>query len=225
MKTTRFIFGLSVRFLTLCCLVCFSACSLIDEHYAEPCNSHAYSKVILPDYISSRFIPGSPVRLGVIPFSVQENLAPNGPERPGIGNEIAWKLQANLLHSGDIPIVELFNRQDWPGKKEEFFTGNFGAISIAREAGFDLLLVGYLEPLTSLDSMTAYVKIIEAESGMTLYYGKTKVTTYQTELQHARGMLLLEDYRPPTVYGEILTTRLAQCIADSILNQELPDDL
>ena len=209
-----------VKLMTLSAALLLSACSLIHERYAETCNSHAYTRTVLADYISSRYPTGSPVRMGVIPFSVPANVAAYNTERPGWGSALAWKTQANLLRSAQLPIVEILNRQDWPGKKEEFFTGNFGAIANAREAGYDLALVGYLEPMRSMDSLTAYAKVIETDSGITLYYGKSMVNTYKPEVQSLQESLGLEDRNPSLSYSEDLADELADCIVKSILEEQ-----
>src|SRR4051812_36516187 len=131
----------NVKILTALAGFCLCSCSFLYNRYAESCNSHAYLQRGLYAYINSRYHYNSPVRMAIIPFSVPANISADNSERPGLGNELAWKIHAQLLATGQIPIVEVLNRQDWPNKKEEFFTGNFGAIAMAREAGYDLLMV------------------------------------------------------------------------------------
>ena len=209
-----------VILLTLSCSVLLSACSLIGEHYAETCNSRAYTRNILSDYITSRFPSNAPVRMAIIPFSVAANVSTYGDERPGLGNILSWKVHQYILASQTIPIVEVLNRQDWPGKKEEFFTGNFGAISRAREAGYDLVLIGYLESLKSMDTMTAYTKVIDVESGITLWYGQSTSSTYRPDIKRARYGLRLEPSRPDMLFTDDLVGGLAQCIAAAVTSEE-----
>jgi hypothetical protein len=212
--------SLTVNLLTLALASLLSGCSLIwNEHYSTPCNSHAYTRLIVTDYISTRYHSNAPVRTAVIPFSVPANLSAYDAERPGLGNELAWKVQAELLHSGGLPIVEVLNRQDWPGKKEEFFTGNFGAIAQAREAGYDLLLVGYLESIRSADSLAVYTKLIESESGMTIWYGRTEISTIEPDEQRLRSFFRVEDRRPSALYLAPMVDRLSQCLAQAITSE------
>lgn len=208
--------------LGLASLLCsLAACSLINEHYAEPCNYRAYTRSVLVDHLSSRFTMDSPVRMAVIPFSVPANLAAYDVHRPGLGNELAWQVQADFLSTGTVPIVEVFNRQDWPGKSEEFYTGNFGAISLAREAGYDLVLVGSVPPMRELDKMTALTKLIETESGLTLWYGQSSVSSYEPELSGARSWVGLERHVPSELYLRAMQDKLSQCIVRGILDDEV----
>lgn len=220
MRFLKNLAALSVILLTLSSASLLGGCSYINKHYSEPCNSRAYSRTVLSDFLSSRFHSDARVRMAVIPLSVPANISDYNTERPGLGNELAWKIQAEFLRSGQVPVVEILNRHDWPGKKNEFFAGDFGAIATAREAGYDLVFVGYLRPMRSLDSMTAYTKVIEIDSGITIWYGETTVTTYEPDLQRIRASLFLEDPRPDKFYMGPLTDRLASCIVKAIASEE-----
>jgi hypothetical protein len=132
---------------------------------------------------------------------------------PGLGNELAWAVQRELLSTEIFPVVELLNRQDWPGKKEEFFTGNFGAISYARDAGYDLVLVGYFEPQERLDTWTIHTKLIEIDSGITLWYGTSRVSTSRKDMEEVSSTLGLTNRRPDLLYTNALLSEAAACIA------------
>jgi hypothetical protein len=116
------------------------------------------------------------VRVGIIPFSAPVNIAYAGSEFPGLGMELTEELQRRLMETGALPIVEILNRQDWPGKKEEFNTGNFHALVMARDAGYDLIIVGSVERVNDLKTLAAMVRLIEVESGTTVYVGRSSVT-------------------------------------------------
>lgn len=210
---------LSVKILALLSASLLSACSYINEHYTEQCNSHAYTRAVLSDFLTSRFHSNAPVRMAVIPFSVPANLSGYDTERPGLGNKLAWEVQAQFLHSGQVPIVEVLNRQDWPAKKEEFFTGNFGALAAAREAGYDLVFLGYLDPLRSLDSMNISTKLIEVESGITVWYGDTGVVTYAPELRKTKAALPWQRLDPSVVDSNALVERLARCVVKAVTSE------
>ena len=124
--------------------VTLHGCTYVTRHYAEPCKSRAYIGTNLTDFITKRFNTHAPVRVGIIPYSTPANLAPGyGAETPSFGTQLARRIQQELVATEEIPMLEVFNREDWPGKKDEFYTGNFGAISFARQAGYDVIIVGY----------------------------------------------------------------------------------
>lgn len=205
---------------TLTATSSLSSCAFINRHYGESCNSHAYVRTVLSDYISNRFHRDSPVRLAVIPFSVPANISSVNSERQGLGNELAWKTQAYLLGREATPIVEVLNREDWPGKKDEFRTGNFGAIALAREAGYDLVLVGYLDSMRSLEEATLHTKLIEVESGITVWYGTTRAVTYRRDANEAVDFFGIQDRRPDMIATSALADKLAKCVAEEITKEE-----
>jgi hypothetical protein len=207
----------TVKFLTLFASFTLASCSLIYERYAESCKTHAYINQELQQFITSRFHYNSPVRMAIIPFSVAANLTAKDSERPGLGNEIAWQVQAQLLESKAVPIVEVFNRQDWPYKKEEFFTGNFGGIDMAREAGYDLIMIGYVEPQNSIYEITSFVKILDAESGVTVYYGKVLAETTRPKMDDVADTLLMGDKVPALTFAHELEEKISTCIGEAVL--------
>lgn len=198
----------------------FFGCSLNKVYYQDPCKTRAYLDGSLLDHVNRRFHSHAPVRMAIIPYSAPANLAGYDNELPGVGNNIAWQLHAEFLHHNELPIVEVLNRQDWPGKKEEFYTGNHGALSLARSAGYDLVLVGSLNELRQIDTMAADTKIIEAESGLTLWYGRTSVQTSKQNLERNRNWYTLSESDPNNLYLNELVTTLAQCIAASALGAD-----
>lgn len=211
---------LSVKFLALAVALTLNGCSYLHTRYGETCNSRAYIQRDLEQFISARFHSKAPVRLAVIPFTVPANLTAKR-NTPGLQNELAWKVHQELASKNRLPIVEVFNRQDWPQKAEEFFTGNFGAISFSREAGYDLVLVGYLENFKSLDTMVAHTKIIEVESGMTVWYGKTTAHSRRPDFNQIESRLWLEDKRPDLIYSGPLVDDLARCIVNGVTSEPI----
>lgn len=214
------IFKLSTQFTSACCVILLtlltSNCAYLQERYGEECKSRAYIHAGLPEFISQRFHRNSPVRLAIIPFSVPANLSTQNLNTPGLDQLLAWDVQLELVSSQALPIVEVLNRPDWPGKKEEFFTGNFGAIAQAKEAAYDLVLVGYLEPMRSVDQMLAYSKIIEVESGITIWSGRSTVYTRRYEMDQVGNFIGLEEERPDRVYIGAMTHDMAKCIVKGI---------
>ena len=214
-------------------LVCFgtSACTMFRQtkkeiwsYLNDSCKSRAYKRVILSDYINKRFDRKAPVRMAVVPFSVPANLAQISDQQPGIGNKLAWQLHSELLSNEAVPIVEVFNRQDWPRKSEEFYTGNFGAISLADQAGYDLVLVGMVQDLKYQGSMSAEAKLIEVSSGITVWYGQSTVETDAP--QYERDQIredLIGDYvprKPSAIPINDLVDMMSGCIASNLLAEE-----
>jgi len=206
-----------VIFLALAGIFLFSGCAHKSPHYETQCNSRAYLQNDLESYLKSRFPSGSPVRMAIIPFSVPANVAAFDAERPGLGNELAWKVHAAMLSQNLVPIVEVFNRQDWPGKKEEFFTGNFNAIALARAAEYDLVMVGLMENMRNLHEMGAYTKIIDTDSGVTAWYSRSIVSEPRPRVYRGgRLEMFIPTGRPDILPITPLTESLAYCIVDAI---------
>jgi hypothetical protein len=214
----RHIVPMSVIFLT-------SGCAFIHNRYGEVCKTRSYVHTVATDYIGSRFQDGARVRLGVIPYSVPENLAARSDRQPGLGLQIAEQIQAKALEYQAVPIVEVLNREDWPGKRDEFFKGNFGSISMGREAGYDLILVGVFQYGDRLDKAIAYSKLIDVDGGITLWYGRTEVHGFRDDLRAVSSSLGLESRRPDLLYFSPLYEKLSSCIIDEAFreNEESKD--
>jgi hypothetical protein len=136
---------------------------------------------------------------------------------PGLGNRLSWGVHRYLLATETFPIIEILNREDWPRKREQFFTGNFGALQFARDAGYDMIMVGYLEPLSRLDTWVIHTKIIETASGTTLWYGTSKVYTTRHDMWEVSSSVGLTDRRPDFYYTDELLESVSECIARDIL--------
>ncbi len=188
-----------------------SGCAFLGRHLAETCKTRAYVRTDLQGYISQLFTPNSPVRLGVIPFSAAATVAGRGDELLGIGNQIATTVQQELLRTQLFPIIEMLNRQDWPGKKEDFFSGNFAALAYSRDAGYDLMLVGYLEPMDRIDTYRLHTKLVEVESGTTLWFGTTTAVTNRHDMWEVSSFVGLTDRRPDLIYTTELVSTVARC--------------
>lgn len=214
---------LSVKILTLCLLaITLSGCSAIHHFREEPCKSHAYIRVGLEDYISKRFDSQSQVRIGIIPFSVPANLSNFGGRSSGVGQDIASRLHTHLLRGSSNSIIEVFPRDDWPGKQEEFFRGNFGALSRAHEAGYDLVLIGILDNMRTVEEMSAHSKIIDVDNGVTVWYGSSTATIPSDSLNNPLYLLGLDSARPDKIQTNSLVDLLSECMSADILN---PDDI
>ncbi|RMD83908.1 MAG: hypothetical protein D6808_07875 [Candidatus Dadabacteria bacterium] len=195
------------------------------QQHSETCNIHAYVKTDLDSYITSRFPKNSPVRLAVIPFTVPANFTGYGAGRKNLGTELAAAMQRRILEKELVPIAEVFNREYWPGKEGEFFSGNFGALAQAREAGYDLVLVGLVDNLSSLNAITVYTKIIDVDAGVTLWYGKATAQASITENYDRRSRNPLKYIvnvrtRPDLLYFSDIIDEVVNCSTDEIASIE-----
>lgn len=207
----------TVKILTLLSALWLPGCSFLFNQYGEICKTHAYIDTPLDDFVSSRFPTNSNVRVGIIPFSVPANLTTLGVGVPGIDHTIARMLHAELLGTGELPIVEILNRQDWPGKKDEFFSGNFGAIKQARDAGYDLVIVGYIEDLKSFTEIAVQSKLIDTASGITVWSGRVETHTVRRSTAEIGSAIGIHTLRPDKLYTEELLRHAAHCIAQEML--------
>ena len=189
----------------------------VGEHFQESCQSHAYTQIPLLDYISKRYVPNSPVRIGVVPATAPSNMMSLYNEQPSAGNQLAWRIQQDLLNYGELPIVEVLNRQEWPGKKDEFFTGNFGAIRYAREAGYDIVVVSNIQPMRGPDELSAFAKVIDVASGATIYYGKTTSISNRQEFKNFFANVNMIDRTPSALPTNYLMDSLGQCVSQAIM--------
>lgn len=217
----------AVTSIFLFCL-CLSICACAHRpppaataaSYDLECKNRAYSRMVLADFLSTRFHSHAPVRLAVMPFSVPANLSAYNSERPGLGNQLAWDARAELVRAQAAPIVEVLNRYDWPGKKDEFFTGNYSALATAREAGYDLVLIGYLEPMHSLNEMVLYSKLIEVESGITVWNGQSTVSRATSLWGHTKEFLDLERRVPSSMQFEPMLELIVRCMVQGITDED-----
>lgn len=204
-----------VTFLTL--LLMQAGCAYIQNRYGETCKTRAYVQTDIESYVKSRYLPESPVRVAVIPFTTPANVSAKNLQFPGLGDILAWGIHAELVRSQALPIVEVLNRQDWPGKKEEFFTGNYGAITQSRYAGYDLALVGYMEMPHERETYHVYTKLIEVESGITVWYGQTTVHTRRGTMDRASQFLGMTARREDMYYTKPITEDASKCIVRAML--------
>jgi hypothetical protein len=159
--------------------VLLAGCSTLHLTEEEHCNSRAYLRTPLQEYIKNRFPYGGTIRLGIIPFAAPANYS-GGASGGGFwvqpaGEQLAQQLHRELLaRQSAVNIIEVVNRSDWPGQEDEFFFGNHRSIALGRDLGYDLILVGVLERARSIDAISAYAKIIEVNGGITVWSGRSE---------------------------------------------------
>ncbi len=207
-----------VKVLTLALVVnSLLGCSFLDYfNTSHECKTHAYIRQSVTSYLSTRFHSGERARIGILPFSVPANLTATQAFPEGLPLEIARTLQAQLLDFEELPIVEVLPREDWPGKRDEFSTGNHSAITMARNAGFDFVIVGMLEPLQSLNSATINSKIIDTDNGVTLWYGRI---SFSAQLPPTSPFRRKGSDIVPINFPEVLRSTLV-CTAQEMMREE-----
>ncbi len=161
--------------------------------------------------------------MAVVPFDVPVTFAQPGNEVADYGRELARRFQAEMFRTGEFGIVELFDRDRWPGKRDDFFGGNYQAIKLARDAGYDLVVLGFLETPTNAEELSLNVKIIDTDNQMTIWYGKTDVyaraRSQQTFLANLAGLGLATE-RPDIFHFSERTDDLVYCSVSYILKSE-----
>ncbi len=181
-----------------------------------------YINAGLLEYLSSRYHSEHLPRMAVIPFSVPETFAPGGEESRHFGRELAGLFQRELLRTGELAIVELFNRESWPGKRAEFNSGNYGAIRFARDAGYDLILVGYMDEITNASDLTVYTRLIDTENSATLWFAKTVSFNNDRKRRRILADIPFSTYedRPDLFAFPERAERLAECTTKHILEDD-----
>lgn len=151
----------------------------------ESCKIQAYVDQSFVNYVSSRFQKGNIPRVAIIPFDAQENFSPPMDPNMRFGTRLAQTFQQQFLAKKERIIVEVFMR-DWPGKRLDFTAGNFQAINYSRDAGYDFVMVGFVENISNDLVIRVHTKLIDTSSGMTVWYGTTDV---KSNARSTRGFM------------------------------------
>ena len=198
-----------------------AGCSSHKPLQGTQCNNRAYLRTPLQEVLARTFQPSpNPPRLAVVPFSAPENVSMRSDEFPGVGNRLAWEVQAEILRWGLIGMVEVFHRESWPGKREEFYTGNFGALSRARQAGYDLLLVGDVVSPRNGNEVRIQGKLLTVNDGVTLWYGEIVASTSPDVVQEWWDSIGRSSRTPNMLPANALYSRAARCLVNEIMSDE-----
>ena len=187
------------------------------------CKIRAYLDSGVRDFVSTRYRSHLPVRMAILPFIVPETFAPVGDVSRNFGRELASKFQMALLGTQEISIVELFDRERWPGRKEEFFAGNYKAIQFARDGGYDLLMIGYMEPPINDKDMVVHTKVIDAVNGVTLWHATTTATSYARQDRKLMSRFEMVKNRPDLFAFTERTAELVQCTVNDMFKSEVEE--
>lgn len=195
-----------------------TGCAAVDYPQSlEGCKSRAFINGGLLDYLKTRYHSQPFVRFAIIPFDVQESFALPGNESEHYGRELARRFQAEIQRSGELGIVELFNQDRWPGKREEFFTGNHRSIQLARDAGYDMVILGYLEDLRNDEELPLLTKVIDTSNGVTVWFGRTVAYSRRRPVRELFADARLAQKRPELFAFTERTEKLVRCTVSEIL--------
>ena len=181
------------------------------------CNLRTDINLGLQGYIHQRYGVERPVRMAIIPFDVPESFAPPGNESAHFGRELARRFMTEFHRSGAVPIIELFNRDRWPGKREEFYAGNYTAIEYARSAGYDLVMVGSLEDLRNDEDLDLNTKIIDTSNNVTIWAGRTRAFSFDRRVRRTLSATQMFDDRPDLFAFPQRVDKLASCTVIGVL--------
>ena len=194
-----------------------SSCSYLGDQAGEWCNTHAWVRTDLESYVYQHFKGGQQARVGVFPFMSQANIADKSDGFRGLGTQIAWGVQRELLATEVFPVVQMLAKEDWAGQKNEFFTGNFSSVAFARDAGLDFILIGYVDWPARLDKWNIHTKLIDVHTGATLWYGTSTVSTSRSDMLEVSSTLGLTDRRPDQYDMHPIREAAAHCIVHDMV--------
>jgi hypothetical protein len=194
---------------------------------SEGCKIRTYIDLGLVDYISNRYNSQQLPRIAVIPFDVPETFSPAGNQKINFGRDLANLFQHELLRRGELGIVELFDRDRWPGKRAEFFTGNYTAIQLARNAGYDFVVVGYMKDIINESDLTMLTRVVDTSNSITVWYAKTTISSNARVLRRTlsditRGWIIQD--KPDLFAFPERADLFASCTADRLIRGKPVED-
>lgn len=199
----------------------FISCQILRvSSQEEGCKIRTYTNYGLTKYVRSRFPSTHPVRVAIIPFDVPETFAPLGNSSLHFGRELARKFQLEIKRTGELPIVELFNRDSWPGKREDFTTGNYGAMKLARDAGYDLVIVGQFSNIKNDSTLELFTKVIDAENAVTIWDSRILWISNNRELNKVKAFYGLDTERPDIFNFPERSQDLIECNVRKLFTEE-----
>lgn len=167
-----------------------------EPNYDYACNIRAYISSGTEDYIKYQQYRKNSGRVAILPFDVPESFSPwLSKESEGLGRKIAYQVAGEVIRHGALPLVEIYDL-DWPGKREEFFKGNYSALQYVRNAGYDYLILGYLDLPAGTSTLRFYNKLIDVKTNVTIWYGTTTVVETLGQVDRNFAALGILNERP-----------------------------
>ncbi len=192
-------------------------CSLLELIPQEQeCKFQAYVVSELEDYISNRFRERNSVRTVILPVDVPENFSALANPPQSLSLQLATSLQRELLTSQIFPILEVIDRGSWVGKRDEFFIGNYRAIQIAKNAGYDLLIVSQLDSVNNARDASLMLKVIDLQNRVTIWYGKSTVFQDQSPAEMVASITKKGSKKPSDMPLTHLFQGLSKCTVSNM---------
>lgn len=189
------------------------------------CKVQAHIDQNFADYLKARYPSKQLVRAGIYPFEVPGTFfLAGGDQTKNFGLKLAEYFQRKFVEHQSPAIVEIFNRDRWPGKREEFFAGNYEALNMARNAGYDLVIVGFMEDPKDDQTFVIHSKVIDTSNNMTIWYGTATVVAHGREYQKNLARFHLASERPDLFYVQERADMAAQCSVDAIMAPRAPGE-
>lgn len=193
-------------------------CGVWERHLQTSCKTHAFVRVPVADYLQTAFHPAHPTRVVVLPFLTQTNFgsARFGQFPESFGTEVARLVQAKILEQEVIPVVELSMNGPWVASFADLHGGNYAVLEWARAQGYDMVFVGQLEPLVSLDGLTLTGKLIDVTKQVTLWYGRAQLDSRAQALRNVgAGLGVVQRGQHLPEYRR-LTELTVDCLVSSV---------
>ncbi len=190
----------------------------IDNSNATSCKIQAYIETPFIHYINTRYGSDSFIRVAIIPFDLPETFANNSTFYARL---LATNFKKHLLSTKEIAIVEMFDRDSWPLKFKEFRTGNHKAIEQARNAGYDMVLVGKVNKITNPNELTIETKMIDTNTSITLWFSKTTVLSHAKTLDKNMDSFGLSKYKPSKFYFKELLEEVSLCTVKRFVLEDI----
>ena len=159
--------------------------------------------------------------MAIIPFDVPAKFAGIHNHQEHYGVRLAKQFQQEFLKTGEVQIVEVFNRKSWPGKTEDFFAGNYQAIQYAYNAGYDLVLVGHMEEIRNEEEFVVFTKLIDTAQGITVWSSKTTAFAKDKEYTRYLAAANLATQRPDLFYFRKQTDLLTACTVNEMIHSDV----
>ncbi|MCB0358615.1 MAG: hypothetical protein KDD44_03240 [Bdellovibrionales bacterium] len=199
-----------------------SGCSLSSwVPKTEGCKIRTFVDQDLLDYVSERYHSKQSVRYAIIPFDVPETFARAGDDSHHFGRTLARLFQEEFLRSGELGTIELFNRDRWPGKRDDFFTGNYQAMEYARNAGYDMVILGHMEDIRDPEEFSVYTKVIDLSNNITIWFAKTTVYSRERTVNRLLSTTRVIPRRPEMFYFDERSAELSRCTVFELLDGEM----
>ena len=206
-------------------LLVSSGCSLRKfPSQRSGCKMRTHINVGLQDYLSSRFHSPKVPRVGILPFLVQETFASSA--RPDLhqGRMFAQMVKLELVsQADDLGVIEFFDVDIGPDKKEDFERGNYIAIETARRAGYDLVVIGKMAEIRNEHDIEVTIRIIDTANNVTLWHSKNILYSQEREWRRSLANFAVfgVDDRPDLFDLPARTAELAKCSVRRILREDL----